>query len=224
MSQYIAYARRSTSTAQQSKWSLSTQHEDINRFVELHGGEVIGRYSEAHTGTDPNRPKLQAAIEECGKTGAVLIVSKLSRLSRDIGQVDELYRSNLRFVVVEFGIECSYEQILMFGMVNALMVQNLRKSVKRGIATSRAAGTKWNCLTEEQRRMGTEASSKKAAAQRREIGPMLGALKEQGFSYARIADTLNSMGSKSPQGNRWSKQNIYHTLKRWRQDNEDCKV
>lgn len=224
MSQYIAYARRSTSTAQQSKWSLSTQHEDINRFVELHGGEVIGRYSEAHTGTDPNRPKLQEAIEECRKTGAVLIVSKLSRLSRDIGQVDELYRSNLRFVVVEFGIECSYEQILMFGMVNALMVQNLRKSVKRGIATSRAAGTKWNCLTKEQSKMGREAYSQKTAAQRSEIGPMLNALKEKGFSYSAIADTLNSMGSKTPQGNRWGQQNIYRTLKRWRQDNEDCKV
>jgi len=219
MTQYIAYARRSTSTAQQSKWSISTQHEDINRFVELHGGEIIGRYSEAHSGTDPNRPKLLAAIDECGKTGAVLIVSKLSRLSRDIGQVDELYRSNLRFIVVEFGIECSYEQILMFGMVNALMVQNLRKSVKRGIATSRAAGTKWNSLTKEQSAMGRKAYTEKAAFQRAEVGPMLHALKEQGFSYNRIADTLNAMGSKTPQGQRWGKQNIYRTYTRWSKDN-----
>jgi hypothetical protein len=111
----------------------------------------------------------------------------------------------------------------MFGMVNALMVQNLRKSVKRGIATSRANGTKWRCITKEESKMGREAYSKKAAAQRQEIGPMLNALKEQGFSYSRIADTLNSMGSKTPQGNRWGQQNIYRTLKRWRQDYEGCR-
>lgn len=218
MTQYIAYCRRSTDTEQQSKWSLDTQYEDIQRFVSINGGEIIGRHDEARSGTDTTRPILWTAINECQKTGAILIVSKLSRLSRDIGQVDELYRSNLRFVVVEFGIECSYEQILMFGMVNALMVQNLRKSVKRGIAKSRAAGTTWNTITSEQSAMGRKAYAEKAVLQRAAVGPMLHALKEQGFSYARIADTLNTMGSKTPQGQRWGKQNIYRTYSRWKKD------
>lgn len=219
MTQYIAYCRRSTDTEQQSKWSLDTQYEDIQNFVSAHEGEIIGRYDEARSGTDTSRPILWAAIDECQKTGAVLIVSKLSRLSRDIGQVDELYRSDLRFVVVEFGVECSYEQILMFGMVNALMVQNLRKSVKRGIAKSRAAGTKWRCITPEEALLGAQATKAKYETSRAEVGPMIDALRARGMTYESIAAMLNSAGVKTTRGKRWTKRTIIHTHKRWEADN-----
>ena len=220
MTQYIAYCRRSTDTEQQAKWSLDTQYEDIQNFVSANGGEILGRYDEVRSGTDTARPILWAAIDECEKTGAVLIVSKLSRLSRDIGQVDELYRSNLRFVVVEFGIECSYEQILMFGMVNALMVQNLRKSVKRGIAKSRAAGTQWRCITPEEAQLGAKATSAKYQTKRDELCPMIDAMRSKGMTYEAISGMLNAAGVKTARGKRWSKHTVIHLHKRWSKDNE----
>jgi hypothetical protein len=95
---------------------------------------------------------------------------------------------------------------------------NHKQLVSEGIASSRAAGTKWRCITKEESKIGREAYIKKTAAQRQEIGSMLNDLKEKGLSYSAIADRLNSMGSKTPQGNRWGQQNIYRTLKRWKQD------
>ena len=218
MTKYISYCRRSTNTIQQAKFSLETQLDDIKSFIELNGGNLIGSYEEVRSGTDTERPELQAAIRSCFESDATLIVSKLSRLSRDIGQVDSLYRSQLRIVICEFGIECSYEQILMFGMVNSLMVENLRRATKRGIAKSRASGTKWNCITPEQAILGAQASKRNSALKRAKIGPMLHALKEQGFTYREIADKMNSLGTTTPRGRRWAYNSAFHTHSTWKKD------
>lgn len=202
--QYVSYCRRSSDTEQQRKYSLDTQYADIEQFVSQHKGEIIASFNEVRTGTDTQRPELKKAIEECERTGAALIVSKLSRLSRDIGQVDQLFRSSLKIVIVEFGIECGYEQVIMLGAVNALFVQQLKKNIKRGIKTARERGVVWRKITPEQTAAGTLAAQKKAKQRRDQIGPILHGLRMQGFSYQMMADILNKQGLQTVQGRKWT--------------------
>ena len=46
--------------------------------------EVVGDFLETHTGSDNDRPQLNAAIALAKKTEAVLVVAKLDRLSRRV--------------------------------------------------------------------------------------------------------------------------------------------
>ena len=221
MERYVAYCRRSTETEQQRKWSTSTQYEEIESFAKERSIPIIARFDEAQSGTDKDRPKLLEAIALCEAENATLIVSKLSRLSRNIGQVEELYNSSLKIVIVEFGIEVSYEQILMFAMVNSIQVQILKRNVKRGIAHARSRGVVWNKLTSEQRKMGTRQSSINASKTRSRIGPILNGLRIQGYTYKEIASIMNQNGQLSSRGKKYTHMTVYRTLKSWRQDEEE---
>ena len=46
--------------------------------------EVVGKFIEVMSGGNNERPELQAAIKLCRKTNASLVVSNVSRLSRDV--------------------------------------------------------------------------------------------------------------------------------------------
>ena len=218
MIKYVAYCRRSTNTKQQQKHSLESQHAEITEFINEKGGTIIKCFNEVQSGTIVKREKLLQAIELCEQTGATLIVSKLSRLSRDIGQVNELYNSSLKIVIVEFGIEVQYETILMFGVMNALMVKNLKKAIRRGIKTSREKGTIWNKLSPNAQKLGRAAASNIAHAKRSELGPILHGLRLQGLSNQDVSDTMNLNGIKTSRGKKWHRVIVYQTLKRWRTD------
>lgn len=97
---------------------------------------------------------------------------------------------------------------------------NHRQLVSEGIAKARAKGLKWVKLTEDQRAKGRQAASNKARESRAKIGPLLHALKEQGFTYREIADKMNSLGTTTPRGKRWAYSTAFHTYSTWKKDQE----
>jgi len=105
----IAYYRVSTKRQGRSGLGLEAQREAVARFAAQEGLEVVAEYTEVETGKGSDvleqRPQLAAAIEKAKRLGAVVMVAKLDRLSRDVHFISGLMRSRIRFVVTELGAD-----------------------------------------------------------------------------------------------------------------------
>ena len=83
---FICYYRVST---RRQNLGIDAQRTECAQYVQRVGGVILCEYSEKESGKDTgnhyaNRPQLVAALEECVKAGAVLLVAKVDRLTRDL--------------------------------------------------------------------------------------------------------------------------------------------
>lgn len=97
MTNYIAYYRVST---KKQSLGLEAQQDIISNFVSNAGGTIISEYQEKESGKDvrgearlSNRPILIAALNECKRLGATLIIAKVDRLTRDIEDGAHIYKN-----------------------------------------------------------------------------------------------------------------------------------
>ena len=87
MRKFVSYKRVSSKEQSKSGLGLEAQERDIQLFLENYAEtpcEVVGEFVEVHSGADDDRPELNAAIALAKKENAVLVVSKLDRLSRRV--------------------------------------------------------------------------------------------------------------------------------------------
>lgn len=98
MTNYVAYYRVSTI---RQNLGIDAQRQMINNYICSHGGAVISEYEEKESGKNDNRPQLQAALDECRRTGAALLIAKLDRLSRKVSFVFKLKDAGVKFVATD---------------------------------------------------------------------------------------------------------------------------
>jgi len=95
---YVAYTRVST---KKQDYGITAQTTDINNFIKNTNGILLAEYTEKESGRSENRTQLNNAVEYCLKNNAILIVSKLDRLSRNIKFLFTLKESGVKFLVVD---------------------------------------------------------------------------------------------------------------------------
>jgi DNA invertase Pin-like site-specific DNA recombinase len=98
MTHYIAYYRVST---KRQNLGIDAQRTMIENYIKSNGGLVVSEYSEKESGKNDNRPQLSAALAECKRTGATLLIAKLDRLSRKVSFVFALRDSGAKFVACD---------------------------------------------------------------------------------------------------------------------------
>lgn len=81
---FVAYLRVSTDQQGRSGLGLEAQQAAIDAFLRPGGRLLAPPYVEVESGRKADRPKLREAIARCRATGAVLLVAKLDRLSRNL--------------------------------------------------------------------------------------------------------------------------------------------
>jgi DNA invertase Pin-like site-specific DNA recombinase len=96
MTDFVSYFRVSTARQGQSGLGLDAQRTAVDAFVATGDWAPVGEFIETESGKKNDRPQLAAALAQCKKDGATLIIAKLDRLSR-----------NTRFLlgIIESGIE-----------------------------------------------------------------------------------------------------------------------
>jgi DNA invertase Pin-like site-specific DNA recombinase len=102
--QYVAYYRVSTQAQGQSGLGLEAQQAAVRAY--LNGGEweLIGEYTEVESGTrkgNMKRPQLDAAIAQCRKDKATLLVAKMDRLYRNVARMAVFMESGVEWVAVD---------------------------------------------------------------------------------------------------------------------------
>src|ERR1035441_3339274 len=101
MQEFVAYYRVSTDRQGASGLGLEAQRTAVAGY--LGGtGELVAAYTEVESGRrHTNRPQLIAALEECRKRRAVLLIARLDRLARNVAFIANLMESAADFVAVD---------------------------------------------------------------------------------------------------------------------------
>ena len=97
--QFIVYLR--VSTAKQGVDGNGIEAQRKACVDHLRGGDIVGEFTEVESGRKNRRPQLDAALAQCAKSGATLLVAKLDRLSRNVAFVSRLLDSGVEFVAAD---------------------------------------------------------------------------------------------------------------------------
>lgn len=96
---YIAYYRVST---QKQSLGLDAQRNAVYNFIKSdEANNLISEYQEKESGKCNQRKELINAINECKQRNAILIISKLDRLSRNISFIFQLKDSGVNFLALD---------------------------------------------------------------------------------------------------------------------------
>lgn len=124
MNTAIAYYRVSTDRQGKSGLGLEAQQEAVRLFADRQDYQVIAHFTEIESGKKNNRPQLLAALNQCRKEKATLIIAKLDRLGRNVAFIANLMESKVQFKAVDN----PYADELMIHLL-AAFAQHERKQI-----------------------------------------------------------------------------------------------
>ena len=86
MERFVIYTRVSTKAQGKSGLGLEAQRRDIDLYLQNYAPahEIVGIYQEVVTGAKADREELNQAVDLARSQNAILLVSKLDRVSRDV--------------------------------------------------------------------------------------------------------------------------------------------
>jgi len=97
----VAYERVSTARQVASGLGIAAQRQAIEGYAAQRTATILARFTEVESGRNPDRPELARALHLAKVTGAVLVIAKLDRLSRNAAFLLTLRDSGVRFVAVD---------------------------------------------------------------------------------------------------------------------------
>src|SRR5215218_1388890 len=100
MDPYIAYYRVSTDRQGRSGLGLDAQRAAVAGYLAGRGA-LLAEYTEVESGKKNDRPQLAAALGECRRHRARLVIAKLDRLARNVYFISGLMESGVDFVAVD---------------------------------------------------------------------------------------------------------------------------
>ena len=164
---------------------------------------VIADLVEVESGKDDkNRPVLQEALELASKTNSVVLVSRLCRLSRDLEFTASLMKRNIRFRIATNPTTDE----LTIG-IYAVMGMHERKEIGRrtrqALAIAKARGVKLGTAGSRNIKKANDAKISAANTFAAKLQPLVMPLREAGKTFNEIADVLNQMNIKTPQGKKF---------------------
>jgi DNA invertase Pin-like site-specific DNA recombinase len=222
MRHYVIYLRVSTQDQNRSGLGLEAQQRDIDLFLENYADtpyEVVEQFVEIQSGKDDARPLLDAAINMAKKQGAVLVVSKLDRLSRRVSFIATLMEEKaLEFKVAQMPYADKF-QLHIYACLAEQERDFISQRTKAALAAAKARGTKLGAPVIHLKHLA-EARSQKADAAAKKIASFILPLKQKGIPLREICTALNSAGVKTERGGDFHPSLVSRMLKRLEKQNE----
>ena len=219
---FVSYLRVSTAKQGRSGLGLEAQQEAVAAHIRRERGELLAQYVEVESGKkgEKDRPELAKALEHCRLTGAILLIAKLDRLSRDAHFLLGLQRSSIRFICVDM----PQANELTVGIM-ALVAEEERKAISRrtkeALAAAKARGVKLGCpngaahLRKYGNTAGVEAVKSKATEYAESLREVMENIRVSGITSSNgIADELNRRRIATPRGGKWYAASVARCLAR----------
>jgi len=207
MKKLVFYLR--VSTVKQGADGNGIQHQMtvVNRYAELNEGEVIGQFIEVESGgkTDAERPQLSLALEMCRKQNAVLVCSKIDRLSRNAEFLLRLMNSKVEFICCDIP-NCDRFTISLFAILAEKEKNMISERTKNALKMVKARGVKLgNPNFELSVKLMNDGASKAKKEFRIKIIPIINDIKKAGIKTLQgLADCLNRRGISTRTGKSWT--------------------
>ncbi len=218
----VSYLRVSTAKQGHSGLGLEAQREAIKAYADRMQAKVGKEFVEVESGKLNARPELAAALHLAKVTGAVLVIAKLDRLSRNAAFLLTLRDSGVKFIAADMPDANN----LTVGIM-ALVAQQEREAIsKRTKEALQAAKKRGKVLgnpngAEALRRAAkgnvaaVQTIKSKADSHAMDLKPVIEALGQEGItSLGAIAAALNDRGMKTPRGGQWHKTSVSNLLAR----------
>lgn len=233
----VTYFRVSTAAQGRSGLGLEAQKAAVADLARQRDWQVLAEFTEVESGKRNDRPELAKALHHAKVTGAVLVIAKLDRLSRNAAFLLTLRDSGVRFMAADLPDACD----LTVGVL-AVIAQAEREAIsqrtKAALGTvkaklaageghvSRRSGLPVTRLGNPQganalRRAargnaaGLAAAKANADAHARDLAPVVESLRAEGrTSLASLAAGLNAAGVRTPRDGTWHPSSVRNLLAR----------
>ena len=150
MSRIVAYERVSTARQGASGLGIEAQRQAIEGYATARGGRILARFTEVESGRYPDRPELAKALHLAKVTGAVLVIAKLDRLSRNAAFLLTLRDSGVRFAAVDLP-EANDLTVGIMALVAQQEREAISRRTKEALSVARSRGVR---LGQPERRRG----------------------------------------------------------------------
>ena len=202
MKQYIAYYRVSTQQQGRSGLGLEAQQAAVTAYIR--DSRLLSQHTDIESGKSSTRKGINAAIQECKQTGAILVIAKLDRLSRNVEFIAALMNSGVKFVCCDMP-DATPLTIHIFAAIAQQERQAISDRTKAALQAKKERGhTLGNAGNFSQ--AGRQAGANKRKQQALDNATLTparaiaGLLRSQGATIQAIADKLNEMGLTTPTG------------------------
>ena len=215
MKKMVFYLR--VSTVKQGADGNGIQHQMtvVNRYAEANGGEIVGQFIEVESGgkTDSERPQLAAALEKCKKLNAVLVCSKIDRLSRNAEFLLRLMNSRVEFVCCDIP-NCDRFTISLFAILAEKEKNMISERTKNALKMVKARGIKLGNPNPELSVIKMNEGARKGRIDfKNKILPIINEIKSTGIKTLQgVADCLNRRGLSTRNGKQWYPTQIRNLL------------
>ena len=202
MRKFVTYKRVSSQEQGKSGLGLEAQERDIQLFLENYADapfEVVGEFVEVHSGADNDRPQLTAAIALAKKENAVLVVSKLDRLSRRVSHLSALMEERgLDFKVAQMPHADRF-QLHIYAALAEQERQFISQRTKSALAAAKARGVRLGATKNTVAAM-VKARQEQAKRDAQKVAGVVLPLKAAGSSLRHICEVLNASGARTSRG------------------------
>lgn len=226
MKKYVAYYR--VSTAKQGISGLGLEAQRMAVAVFLKDATLLSEFVEVESGKKNQRPQLEAAIATAKAKGAVLVIAKLDRLSRNAGFIFALRDSGVDFVAADMP-DANTLTVGIFAVIAQHERETISKRTKDALAAKKAQGTKLGTpanLTDTVRSKGLEARQRNAREHSgsKQATALIVSRKAQNASFNQIAAELNGLGFKARRGGAFTQSQVQRLYNRALEEGAIIKV
>lgn len=209
MTAYIAYYRVSTDRQGASGLGLDAQRQAVAGFVG--NGQLVAEFTEIESGRrHTNRPQLLAALAECRKRRAVLLIARLDRLARNVAFIANLMESGADFIACDMP-QATRLTIHILAAVAEHEREMISKRTKAALAEAKRRGTTLgNPRIEAARAKATATHQSNRPAP--EVSALMRGWRQQEWPLRRIADELNRLNIRPPRGRQWYASSVRNQL------------
>lgn len=201
---------------------MEAQRAATDSFVQQRGASVLQTFTEVESGKLDRRPELAKALHLAQVTGAILLIAKLDRLSRNAAFLLALRDSGVRFIAADMP-DANELTVGIMALVAQQEREAISKRTKEALGAAKARGQKLGnpngaaALRSAQKGNGAAVSVLKASADAhaRRLRPVLQDLAGHGTtSLGAIAAALNERGMLTPRGGTWHKSSVRNLIAR----------
>ena len=205
MTKFVLLRRVSSSQQEKSGLGLLAQMTEIQTYLAgQQSVEITADLVEVESGGKDldERPVLNEALEIASKTGSVILVARLCRLSRDLELIAGLMKRDVQFRIAT---NPSADELTIG--IYALMAMHERKEIGRrtrqALAEAKRRGVKLGTAGSRNIKKANDAKITAANTFAAKLQPLVMPLREAGKTFNEIADVLNQMNIKTPQGKKF---------------------
>ena len=220
MNKYIIYRRVSSADQGRSGLGLEAQARDIDTYLKVFSSqpyEVIAEFLEILSGADDSRPELFKAVALARKTKAILLVSKLDRLSRKVSYISALMEDKtVQFKVANLPQASNFELHLYVSLAEQERAF-ISERTKAALREAQARGVKLGGLRDStMQRNKVRAASALSFA--RSLEKIVIPKHKAGESLKDISVALNDAGIKTSRGSSWTSMQVSRVIERLQAD------